>query len=273
MPKRAKVFIKESVPILQKYLLESQNTRPIQALIDYKSYRFNSVKEFSALSGYKYSTVLGWFKRYQDRGIEEFIKTVHQEPAIGRTLINRDGEVIFYENVFTSQDSDRLFQTLYDDVNWQQDYLTMMGRSFPIPRLTAWYGDRDKSYTYSGITMNPSVWTGTLLYVKEKVEPLSGTHFNSVLLNLYRDGRDSVAWHSDDEPELGKNPIIASVSFGGVRKFSFRHRWDEEAVNIDLMSGSLLLMRGETQHYWLHQLPKTQKEITKRINLTFRVII
>jgi alkylated DNA repair dioxygenase AlkB len=143
----------------------------------------------------------------------------------------------------------------------------------PIPRLTAWYGDQGKSYTYSGIEQHPEHWNPTLKLIKSKIEQIAQVSFNSVLLNLYRDGKDSVSWHSDDEPELGENPIIASVSFGATRRFSLRNKHSKNhKIDIDLASGSFLLMQGETQHFWQHQIAKTAKEIQPRINLTFRII-
>ncbi len=143
----------------------------------------------------------------------------------------------------------------------------------PLPRLTAWYGDEGKSYTYSGIEQHPDPWTPTLKLIKSKVEEILEVTFNTVLLNLYRDGKDSVSWHSDDELELGENPIIASVSFGAVRRFSLKHKISKDyKIDLDLPNGSLLLMKGETQHFWQHQIAKTSKSVQPRINLTFRMI-
>ncbi len=142
-----------------------------------------------------------------------------------------------------------------------------------MPRLTAWYGDEGRTYAYSGIVQTPIPWNDTLLTIKNRIEPLSNTIFNSVLLNRYRNGNDSVSWHSDDERELGKNPVIASVSFGQTRQFQFKNKHDSSRrMAIDLVDGSFLLMQGPTQHHWLHQIPKSKKEMKERINLTFRVI-
>jgi alkylated DNA repair dioxygenase AlkB len=148
----------------------------------------------------------------------------------------------------------------------------MYGKRINFPRLTAWYGDNDKPYSFSGITLNPLVWTKTLLEIKNRIEPKAGVCFNSVLLNLYRDGNDSISWHTDAEPELGKNPVIASVNFGETRNFQLRHIETKEKIEIELVHGSLLIMQGELQHFWQHQVPKTSKKIKDRINLTFRVI-
>lgn len=141
------------------------------------------------------------------------------------------------------------------------------------PRLTAWYGDAGKDYSYSGITMQPLAWTDTLMAIKQSADKVAGVSFNSALLNLYRDGKDSMGWHRDNEKELGTNPVIASVSFGAPRRFLLRHYTDKKLVReIVLTHGSLLLMRGETQHYWEHSIPKTAKPAGSRINITFRIV-
>jgi alkylated DNA repair dioxygenase AlkB len=190
-----------------------------------------------------------------------------------KTLLSIDGEVIFYENFFDYKESNKLLTELSSATKWQQDTIKMFGKSIPLPRLTAWYGDEGKSYTYSGIEQHPEPWTPILSRIKERVEEIAEVTFNSVLLNLYRDGKDSVSWHSDDEPALGQNPIIASVSFGSIRRFKLKHKHDQkQKADIDLTPGSLLLMKGETQHYWFHQIAKTTKDVTPRINLTFRII-
>lgn len=184
-----------------------------------------------------------------------------------------DADVVFYPSFLDEQESDRCFTALAQTVDWRQDCITIYGRSIPQPRLTAWYGDPGKSYTYSNITMFPTPWTSTLLDLKTKVEAVSGVAFNSVLLNLYRHGNDSMGWHSDDEPELGQNPVIGSLSLGGTRRFVLRHRFEPGLKHeLELTSGSFLLMHGTTQHYWQHQIPKTRRAVPPRINLTFRVI-
>jgi len=191
----------------------------------------------------------------------------------GKIILSMDGKVIFYRSLFSAAESDRLFEELYSDTQWQQDTIQIFGKHIPLPRLTAWYGDKGKSYIYSGIEQHPAPWTPTLSFIKEEIEKIAEVRFNSVLLNLYRNGRDSVAWHSDDEPELGQNPIIGSVSFGSTRRFSFKHKQiKERKVAIDLSHGSFLLMQDETQHYWRHQIAKTTKDVSPRINLTFRII-
>ena len=185
-----------------------------------------------------------------------------------------DGEVAIYRNFFNKVESDQIFQALLSKIKWRQDKMKLYGKEFELPRLTAWYGDDGKSYTFSRIPMNPDAWTHTLLSVKSRIEEVTQAKFNSVLLNLYRSGKDGVSWHSDDEPELGKNPIIASVSFGETRRFQLRHKLDKslDKVEITLTHGSLLIMKGSTQHFWQHQIPKSAKSLRERINLTFRII-
>jgi alkylated DNA repair dioxygenase AlkB len=192
-------------------------------------------------------------------------------------LLNDDGKVIMYESFFSQLESDKIFKVLLNEIDWGQEHIKLYGKSIPIPRLTAWYGEKDKPYTYSGIAMTPKAWHPLLLDIKNRIESVSDRTFNSVLLNYYRDGNDSVSWHSDDESELGENPSIGSVSFGGTRKFSLKHKNSEhpnhkELIDIDLVHGSFLLMDGECQSYWLHQIAKTKKQVKPRINLTFRYI-
>lgn len=185
-----------------------------------------------------------------------------------------DAKVIFYRNFFNREDSDELFRVLLEEINWRQDKMNVYGKEVNLPRKTAWYGDSNKSYTFSGIHLEPEPWTPTLLQVKERIEEVAEVEFNSVLLNLYRSGSDGISWHTDAERELGENPIIGSVSFGETRRFMFRHRYDKEMkAEVDLTHGSFLLMAGETQHFWQHQIPKTSRKIEPRINLTFRLII
>ena len=182
--------------------------------------------------------------------------------------------LLYYASYFTKEQSDRFFNSLIENIEWKQDTINMYGRLLPLPRLSAWYGDNDKPYTYSGITLQPNAWTSDLLELKQAVEKEAKTSFSSVLLNRYRDGKDYVGWHTDAEKELGQNPIIGSVNFGASRKFQLR-RIDipKEKFEVELGHGSLLVMMGETQHYWQHQVPKTAKKIDERINLTFRKMI
>ncbi len=167
-----------------------------------------------------------------------------------QSIIKNDGDVILYHNFFSIEEGNKFFLDLHSNIHWKQKTIQIFGKEMPIPRLTAWYGDAGKSYIYSGIEHHPEPWNTTLELIKLKIEEIAKVHFNSVLLNLYRDGKDSVSWHSDDEPELGKNPIIGSVSFGGTRCFSLRHKqFKNHKIDVDLTNGSLLLMKGETQRF------------------------
>jgi alkylated DNA repair dioxygenase AlkB len=195
----------------------------------------------------------------------------------GHTLQRLDvpqAEVLLYPACFSACEADRLFQELRDTTAWSQQSIQIYGKRVDMPRLTAWYGDEGTRYVYSGITNTPRPWTPVLLEVKEAVEPPSGVVFNSVLLNRYRTGKDSVSWHADDESEFGERPVIASVSFGGTRSFQLRHKKQKELkATVELTHGSLLIMRGDTQANWLHQVPKTRKPVEERINLTFRSVL
>lgn len=183
-----------------------------------------------------------------------------------------DADVLLYHGVFSAMQQEHLLRSLLHNVPWEQHVIKMYGRSIAAPRLSAWYGDPGAHYSYSGLRLEPLSWTPTLLEIKSVVEALADIVFNSALLNLYRDGRDSVGWHSDAEPELGRNPVIASVSLGAERRFMFQHRKFKTRLALDLEPGSILLMRGPTQHHWRHQLPKTRKPVGMRVNLTFRII-
>mgnify|MGYP001247585789 CR=1 FL=1 len=184
------------------------------------------------------------------------------------------GMVDYYPSFFEQKESDRYFKNLSDKITWRQDKIKIIGKEINLPRLTAWYGEKGFNYTYSGIKMNPLPWNDDLLKIKDLIENIAKVSFNSVLLNLYRTGNDSVSWHSDDEKEIDKNSPIASVSFGAIRDFQLKHKQDKtlKRIDIPLAHGSLLLMQPPTQEYWLHQLPKRKKVTDPRINLTFRVI-
>jgi alkylated DNA repair dioxygenase AlkB len=174
------------------------------------------------------------------------------------------------EDALGEADALRLFEELMALTPWRQEVAMLMGRRVPIPRLTAWHGAA--GYVYSGIKMTPAPWSPPLLELKAVAEACAGQAFNSVLLNLYRDGRDSVSWHADNEPGLGRDPVIASVSLGAIRRFQMKHRRRQSRVALDLPSGSCLVMAGATQHHWLHQVPKTSRPVGPRINLTFRAM-
>lgn len=184
-----------------------------------------------------------------------------------------DAAIIYYPHFFDKKEADAIFDQLKEETPWQQDDIRVFGKIYPQPRLTALFGNEGKSYSYSNIKMQPHPWNPLLQKIKSKIESVSETNFTTVLLNLYRDGKDSNGWHADNEKELGTNPIIASVSFGAERVFQLKHNSIPNLKqNILLEHGSLLIMKGTTQHLWKHQIPKTSKPIGERINLTFRII-
>ena len=185
-----------------------------------------------------------------------------------------DGRLDYYPNWLSPKDADDAFTELKKTVQWQQSILTMYGKPVAIPRLNAWYGDQGRDYGYSGHRFTALHWLPLLHRLKLLIEAETNHCFNSVLVNCYRDENDSVAWHSDDEPELKKNPVIASLSLGAERVFQLRHRYQKQAkaTNVDLAHGSLLVMSEELQHNWQHQLPKLKTKTGERINLTYRYI-
>ena len=184
-----------------------------------------------------------------------------------------DAEIIYFPDFLLKEEADALFKELLENIPWQQDEITVYGKKHLQPRLTALYGNEGKPYSYSNITMQPHYWTLTLQKIKSLVESVSEINFTTVLLNYYRDGSDSNGWHADNEKELGINPVIVSLSLGAKRNFQLKHNSDiSQKANIILENGSLLLMKGTTQHFWKHQVPKTAKPVGPRINLTFRVI-
>jgi len=194
-------------------------------------------------------------------------------PTLTGLTIIENGEYLYVPNFFNKIESDNFLKLLRENIIWKQESMNMYGKKIDFPRLTAWYGDNDKPYTFSGITLQPIPWNFEIIEIKNKIETIVNVLFNSVLLNLYRDENDSISWHTDAEPELGKNPVIASVNFGEIRKFQLRHIKTKEKIEIELTNGSLLIMQGELQHFWQHQVPKTKEKKNERINLTFRVII
>jgi alkylated DNA repair dioxygenase AlkB len=189
------------------------------------------------------------------------------------TLSLPDAEIIYYPQFFDKEQADQIYAELLQEIAWQQDNITVFGKTHPQPRLTALYGNEGKPYSYSNITMQPNPWNTLLQKIKYLIEFRTECQFTTVLLNQYRDGKDSNGWHADNEKELGTNPIIASLSFGAERVFQLKHNTIADAKkSIVLEHGSLLLMKGSTQHFWKHQIPKTTKPIGNRINLTFRSI-
>lgn len=203
--------------------------------------------------------------------MHDLFSKISSEDSI--SLEMEDADIKHFPSLFSSQEADDLFSTLRNEIEWRQEQIKFYGQIHDLPRLTAWYGDPNKTYKYSGIEVNSTPWTPTLLLIKNKIESVSNVQFNSVLLNLYRSGADGVSWHSDDEPELGVNPVIGSVSLGEPRSFQLKHKTNNDLKQkIILEHGSYLLMQGETQHHWVHQIPKSKKNMNERINLTFRVI-
>lgn len=187
----------------------------------------------------------------------------------------KDGEILFMKNFLTSSEAKKYFDILQNTINWKQEEIKYYGKIYPVPRKTAWYGYEGFDYSYSGINCNPEPWTTELLFLKKEIEKLiPNEDFNSVLLNMYRDGNDKVSWHADDEKELGMNPTIASLSIGETRRFDVKHKDNPDLkYQFELTPGSLIIMKGALQHNWLHQIP-VQKKVTKpRINLTFRTIV
>lgn len=169
-----------------------------------------------------------------------------------------------------------LLTELTDTIPWKHEAIKLFGKEVLQPRLTAWHGDPGATYRYSGLQLTPQPWTPVLQQLRQRVEAATGAQFNSVLLNLYRTGQDSMGWHADNEPELGPRPVIASLSLGATRNFRLKPRdpllTPHKPISLELPSGSLLLMSGPTQQHWLHALPKTSRPLAPRLNLTFRLV-
>jgi len=184
-----------------------------------------------------------------------------------------DGELSLLPDFLSEQESNSLYQQLQRETHWHQDEIFLFGRHVEIPRMQAFQGEPGIEYRYSGLSITTEPWHPAILAIKEKLQQMSGAHFNSVLLNYYRNGKDSMGWHSDDEPELGSNPVIASLSLGDSRRFLLRHRFDKSIPQHELLlnNGSVLIMSGKLQHNWQHSVPKTAKAMQGRINLTFRL--
>jgi len=184
-----------------------------------------------------------------------------------------DADVRLWSQAFAPAEADELLAVLLTNISWQQEDILMFGTPRRVPRLVAWHGDPGTAYTYSGTAHEPLPWTAALQRIRDRVQDLTRHSFNSVLLNRYRDGRDGMGWHADDERELGRDPAIASVSLGATRHFKLRHRRLRDAVaTIELAHGDLLLMAGATQHAYVHSVPKTTRPVAERINLTLRLV-
>jgi alkylated DNA repair dioxygenase AlkB len=194
-------------------------------------------------------------------------------PVIRSFALADGGSVELHERWLEAGAAAELFILLRDQIAWKTEPIRVRGREYLQPRLTAWFSDPDATYTYSGLTLVPRPWPAALAHLRARVEASAGAPFNSVLCNFYRDGADSMGLHADAEPELGKNPIVASVSLGATRRFVLRHVKDpREKLDLDLAGGSLLVMRGTTQHFYRHGVPKRLCVVEGRINLTFRRI-
>ncbi|UBB89397.1 alpha-ketoglutarate-dependent dioxygenase AlkB [Candidatus Kaistella beijingensis] len=188
-------------------------------------------------------------------------------------LLPKGGTVNYYGKILDQKQSDKFYQTLLETIEWKNDEAVIFGKKILTKRKVAWYGDENFEYTYSNSTKKAIPWTKELLQLKKMAEEKTGEKFNSCLLNLYHDGSEGMAYHSDGEKDLKKDGAIASLSLGAERKFSFKHKETKEKVELILEHGSLLVMKDETQSFWLHRLPPTKKVFTPRINLTFRTIV
>ena len=193
--------------------------------------------------------------------------------GVGTNLLPNDGVVTYYGKVLKLREANYYFDKLLNTIEWKNDEAIIFGKHIITKRKAAWYGDNGYLYTYSNTTKQALSWTGELLQLRKIAEGITGEAFNSCLLNLYHNGDEGMAWHSDDEKSLGKNTAIASFSFGAERKFSLKHKKTKQAVSVLLENGSLLLMKDTTQTNWLHCLPKSKKVNQPRINLTFRTIV
>jgi alkylated DNA repair dioxygenase AlkB len=192
------------------------------------------------------------------------------EPASLTPIPINDGHLALLRQLPLPLPNEEVFARLVGETPWREESVVVYGKRHLQPRLTAWYGDA--SYTYSGLRLEPLPWTELLLVIRGAVEAACGHRFNSVLLNRYRNGRDSMGMHSDDEPKLGLDPVIASLSYGATRTFILRHKRDKRTIRLALDDGSLLLMSGQLQRHWLHGINKSSRPLGERINLTFRYI-
>lgn len=189
-----------------------------------------------------------------------------------QNLLPIDGEVYYDKDFLNVTESKTLFEQLLHEIQWQKDELRLFGKTYITEREVAWYADPGLMYRYSGATKRPLEWHPVLLALKNRIEARTQQTFNACLLNLYHHGEQGMGWHSDDEPELGETPVIASLSLGAERKFSFKHKHLNLKQTLWLENGSLLMMQGLTQKFWKHSLPKSKKIKAARINLTFRYI-
>lgn len=190
-----------------------------------------------------------------------------------RNLLPKDGTVNYYGKILSVEEADSFYKALLNGIEWKNDEAVLFGKHILTKRKVAWYGEKNFKYTYSNTTKEALPWTKELVVLKELIEVKTGEKFNSCLLNLYHDGNEGMAWHSDGEKDLKKNGAIGSLSFGAERKFAFKHKETKETVSLILQHGSLLVMKDTTQTHWLHRLPPTKLISKPRINLTFRTIV
>ena len=198
---------------------------------------------------------------------------LYNQDMITNNILPKDGTVNYHGRILTLKEANRYLDLLSQNIVWQNDEANIFGKHITTKRKAAWYGDSNYLYTYSNTTKQALAWTRELSDLKQIVEKKLETKFNSCLLNLYHDGNEGVGWHSDDEKSLGKNAIIASLSFGAERKFSFKHKQTKQTISLVLEHGSLLVMKDVTQANWLHSLPKSKNIARPRISLTFRTIV
>ncbi len=201
------------------------------------------------------------------------IKDLFSDKDTCHTIDLAGADIRLFPYYFDTDEADYYLKELLTQVEWSEQVIKLYGKEHKVPRLSAWYADDNKSYEYSGLRTVGLPWLTILKDIKNKLQDVCDTPFNSVLVNRYRNGSDSVGWHADDEPELGCNPVIASLSFGEERTFHLKHKYDKSLkTSIVLPHGSLLLMQGATQSHWLHQIAKSKRDMDERINLTFRLV-
>ena len=202
---------------------------------------------------------------------QSFFEALHNNTPLVPDM--PDATLKYYPNFINPETATQLMAKFKQQIQWRQEQISIYGTTHNMPRLQAWYGDENTHYQYSNLTLQPLAWHQDLLTLKQQCENASNQQFNSVLANLYRNGEDSMGRHSDDEPELGTQPVIASLSFGEQRNLDFYHKITKQKVRIPLEHGSLLIMSGNTQTHWQHGIAKTKKSLEARINLTYRYIL
>ena len=192
---------------------------------------------------------------------------------ISGELLPSDGSAVLFPDFLCESDADKYFSGLHNNTPWEQNFIRLFGKEVSEPRLSTWHAEADLPYTYSGVPRTPHPWKEPLSSLRTACEAHTGQSFNGALLNLYRTGLDAMGWHSDDEAVNGPNPVIASISLGAERRFDFRHKESREVISVVLPHGSLLVMSGACQTFWLHRIAKTTRQAEPRINVTFRRLI